>query len=440
MTDNPYRGLPAVDVLADRIESTLPRPIVVDLARLTLEQARDDIAAGQTPDVEAAAVRMARAVERSAGAGVINATGVLLHTNLGRALWSTRAAERAFQTATSFSNVEMDLETGERSRRGAYVTRLLQQLTGAEDALLVNNNAAALLLALATTARGRAVPVSRGELIEIGGSYRLPAVIEASGARLVEIGTTNRTRLGDYVTALQTHVCGAILKVHPSNYLIEGFTEEAGLAELAAIKTEGVPLLYDLGSGLLDERAVWVPAWLKGEPGVRQALEKGADLVLFSGDKLIGGPQAGVLVGSAELMDRVRSNALTRALRVDGVTYAAMSATLETYLSGDATEIPFWRYALTSDESLEKRLKPLAGAVNGQVVPAQSVVGAGSAPGLSIPTPVLRIPGGDGLFTALLAQDHPVLTRRDRGDLIVDLRAVEPEDDQAVVTALERCR
>jgi L-seryl-tRNA(Ser) seleniumtransferase len=371
VTDNPYRALPAVDALADRIDSILPRPVLVDLARLTLEQARDDIAAGEDPDVVARANLTARAVQRSAGAGVINATGVLLHTNLGRASWSTRAAERAFETATSFSNVEMDLGTGERSRRGEYVSRLLRQLTGAQDALVVNNNAAAILLALAATARGKAVPVSRGELIEIGGSYRLPAVMEASGARLVEVGTTNRTRLGDYVTALQTHRCGAILKVHPSNYRVEGFTEGAALTELATIKTTDIPLLFDVGSGLLDEEAPWVPDWLRTEPGVRQSLEQKADLVMFSGDKLLGGPQAGVLAGNADLVERIRSNPLTRALRVDGVTYSALAATLETYLSDEPSEIPFWRHALTSTDALEERLRSVATATHGDVISAE---------------------------------------------------------------------
>lgn len=440
VTDNPYRTLPAVDALADQIVSRLPRPVVVDVARLTLQEARSHMAAGDDPDVVARANQTARAVERSAGTGVINATGVLLHTNLGRGLWSREAAERALETATSFSNVEMDLDTGERSRRGSYITRLLHHLTGAEDALVVNNNASALLLALAATASGQAVPVSRGELIEIGGSYRLPSVMEASGARLVEVGTTNRTRLGDYVTALQVHECGAILKVHPSNYLIEGFTEEAALTDLATLKSDDVPLLYDLGSGLLDERAAWVPEWLRSEPGVRQSLAAGADLVMFSGDKLLGGPQAGVLVGGAGLIERLRSHPLTRALRVDGVTYAAMAATLETYLSAEPSAIPFWRHALTPAAALEGRLGAAAAVTDGDVVWSESVVGAGSAPGLSIPTPVLRIPGGDHLFHQLIAQDQPVITRRDRGDLVVDLRAVEPREDEVIITALEKCQ
>lgn len=440
MSENPYRALPAVDTLADQVESSLPRPVVVDIARVALDQARADIAGGNEPDPEATTAGMVRAVERSAGTGVINATGVLLHTNLGRASWSTSAIERAMAAAGGSSNIEIDLETGERSRRGSYVTRLLRRLTGAGDALVVNNNAAALLLALATTARGRAVPVSRGELIEIGGSYRLPAVMETSGARMIEVGTTNRTRLGDYVTALQTYACGAVLKVHPSNYRVEGFTEEATLEELATTKTADTPLLYDLGSGLLDTNAPWIPEWLITEPGVRQSLESGADVVMFSGDKLLGGPQAGILVGNASLIDAIRSNPLTRALRVDGVTYAALAATLEAYLDDEPTEIPLWRYALTTADDLRARLNRLATGNEDDIVIDSSVVGAGSAPGLEIPTPVLRIGGGDGLFTSLLEQDQPVLARRDGGDLVVDLRAVEPGDDEAVAAALSKCR
>ena len=407
---------------------------------MALDQGRADIAAEAEPDVSAAAVRLVRAMERSAGIGVINATGVLLHTNLGRAVWSSAGIERANQAAGGYSNIEMDLETGRRSRRGSYVAHLLHQLTGAEDALVVNNNAAALLVSLATTAKSRAVPVSRGELIEIGGSYRLPAVMEASGARLVEVGTTNRTRPGDYITAIQTHVCGAILKVHPSNYRIEGFTEEATLSDLAGMKPDNLPLLYDLGSGLLDARASWIPAWLRSEPGVRQSLDSGADVVMFSGDKLLGGPQAGIIVGRSRLIEAIGANPLTRALRVDGVTYAALSATLEAYIKGSPTEIPFWRYALTTAADLQARVSRLARGDGDEVVVDSSVVGAGSAPGLWIPTPVLRIHDGDKVFSALLDEDIPILTRRDRGDLIVDLRAVEPGDDDVVATALARCR
>lgn len=432
-----------MDVLVAELEvealDVLPRAVLVDVARLVVEQARTDIAAGEDVDVTARAKSLVRAVGRSAGIGVLNASGVLLHTNLGRAIWSEAAIARAMSTARSFTNLEMDLDTGERGRRGDHVTRLLRILTGAEDALVVNNNAAALLLVLATTARDTAVPVSRGELIEIGGSYRLPEVMTASGARLVEVGTTNRTRVGDYVTALQTHVCGALLKVHPSNYRIDGFTEQAALVDLAEIAGE-IPLIYDTGSGLLDASALWVPDWIKGEPAARQSLEAGADLVLFSGDKLLGGPQAGVIVGSGDLVDRVRANPMTRALRVDGVTYSALAATLESYLRGSPEEIPFWRHALTAPSDLASRAETLAAAVEGEVVEGASRVGAGSAPGVAIPGPMVRIPGRGDLFSKLLDVDRPVLSRRTEGDLVIDLRAVEPEDDDSIRQAIEECR
>lgn len=439
MTANPYRQLPSVDALADSLSSPLPRAVLIDVARLVVEEARAGIAAGDELDVTATATRLARSVERSAGVGVINATGVLLHTNLGRAPWSEGAVARAIEAAASYTNLELDLETGGRGRRGDHVSRLLRLLTGAEDALVVNNNAAALLLTLATFAREMAVPVSRGELIEIGGSYRLPDVMSASGARLVEVGTTNRTRLGDYVTAMQTHDCGAVLKVHPSNYRVEGFTEEAPLSELAGISGE-LPLLYDLGSGLLDSEATWVPGWLSTEPAAKQALETGADLVLFSGDKLLGGPQAGVIVGSSDLVGRVRKNPLTRALRVDAVTYAALIATLESYVKGIPEEIPFWRHALTAIPELETRAARVALAVSGDVFEGTSRVGAGSAPGVEIPGPLIRLKAAGDLFGSLLQIDRPVLARRLEGDLVIDLRCVDPEDDEVLVQAIEECR
>lgn len=441
VNENPYRHLPSVDALADLIDSHLPRPLIVDVCRLTLEQARSDIAAGATADPEAIAGRTIRAMERSAGIPVINATGVLLHTNLGRAPWSDRAAARAGSTATSYTNLEMDITDGSRSRRGGYVERLLTTLTGAEAALVVNNNAAALLLSLASLSGGHAVPVARGELIEIGGSYRLPDVMAASGARLIEVGTTNRTRPGDFATAVQTHRCGAILKVHPSNYRIEGFTEQATVADLAVIARErGLPLINDVGSGLLDAEAAWVPAWLKGEPGARQALQDGADLVTFSGDKLLGGPQAGILVGSRELIDRVRSHPLARALRVDGVTLAALAATLEDYVEGAPERIPFWEMALREPATLRARCEEMAEAVKGKVIEGASSVGAGSAPGIEIPTPQIRLESGQGLYEPLLDQDPPILTRRHAGDLIVDVRAVDADDDGHIAAAIEACR
>jgi len=440
VSKNSYRDLPSVDVLAARIETKLPHAIVLDLARLAIEEARSQIASGVAPDPENDATRLVRARERSAGLGVINATGVLLHTNLGRAPWSPRAIEVAGNAASGYSNLEIDLATGERSRRGTYVEALLCRLTGAEAAMVVNNNASALLISLAAASRGRAVPVGRGELIEIGGSYRLPDVMAASGARLVEVGTTNRTRADDFRTAVQINTCGAILKVHPSNYTVEGFTQETEVDELAAIaETAGIPLIYDIGSGLLDSAFPWLPRWIRTEPGAKQALEAGADLVTFSGDKLLGGPQAGILVGSNDLIARIRSNPLARALRVDGVTLAALSATLEEYLEGPPQTIPFWRHALLSESELTPRSEAVAAAVGAVVEWGHSRVGAGSAPGIAIASPLVRLHGRQGIYTNLLDADLPVLTRRDRGDLVVDLRAVEPEDDVIVTEAIARC-
>jgi len=438
--NNPYRDLPSVDVLADRVESDLPRALIVDAARVALEQARSDIANGVPPEPHQTARHVIRAMARGAGVRVINASGVLLHTNLGRAPWSTRAIDRAAAAAVGYTNLELDIDTGERSRRGGYVERLLQKLTGADSALVVNNNASALLLALAATSKDKAVPVSRGELIEIGGSYRLPEVMEASGARLIEVGTTNRTRLGDYETAVQTYLCGAILKVHPSNYRVEGFTEETALDELSSLaRANGLPLIYDIGSGLLDAEAPWLPHWLRGEPGSRQALAAGVDLITFSGDKLLGGPQAGIMVGSEEIIATLRSNPLTRALRVDGVTYAALAATLEEYLDGDVSNLPFWRHALLEEDALRPRSEKLAEAVGGFVETGASRVGAGSAPGIDIPTPQVRLAGKHTLYETLLAEEQPILTRRDAGDLVIDLRAVDPDEDEAVAATILRC-
>lgn len=430
-----------MDHLADQIDSSIPRPLVVDASRVALEQARRDIANGQPADPEELTRKIVRAIERSAGVQVVNAAGVLLHTNLGRAPWSEHAVERASAMASGYGNLEIDIETGERNRRGAYVERLLTRLTGAEGAFVVNNNASALLISLAALAKDRSVPVARGELIEIGGSYRLPDVMDASGARLIEVGTTNRTRVGDYQTAVQTYDCGAVLKVHPSNYRIEGFTQEASLAELAKLAaSHDLPLINDIGSGLLDADAAWVPDWLQGEPGAKQALDEGAGLVTFSGDKLLGGPQAGIIVGSADLISGIRSNPLARALRVDGVTYAALAATLEEYLSGRPAALPFWRYALADPEDLDARCGRIADRVDGVVELGASAVGAGSAPGIEIPTPQIRLVSQQGLYECLLTQNRPVLTRRDAGDLIVDLRAVEPSDDEAVASAILKCR
>lgn len=443
--DNPFRELPPVDQVVDGLgETALPRPLVVECARSALDLARDEIARGGKADANRIAADLVAGLERSASQKVINASGVLLHTNLGRAPLSPRAAEAALAAAASYTNLEMDLDDGGRSTRGSYVRALLQALTGAEDALVVNNNAAAVLLALAATAPGRAVPVARGELIEIGGSFRLPLVMESGGARIVEVGTTNRTRLDDYATALQIHDCGAVLKVHPSNYRVDGFVADVPVADLADLAhSREVALIHDLGSGLLDADTPWLatkPAWLSGEPGARQSIDAGADLVTFSGDKLVGGPQAGIIVGSAEAVDRLRRNPLARALRIDAMTDAALAATLETYANGDADGIPIWHMAMLTESELAARVTDLSSRIGGVSRPGESVVGAGSVPGVGIPTPQIVLEGEDHLHGRLLAAPKPVLTRRLDKDLVLDLRAVADEDDDVIADMVAGCR
>ena len=443
---NPYRELPSVDeVLSTLAEDGLPRPLLVDTARSAIALARAAIGRGESPDVNRLAADLARGLRRSATQRVVNATGVLLHTNLGRAPLSPRAAEAARLAAVSYTNLELDLSTGDRGARGSYVRQLLRSLTGAEDALVVNNNAAAVLLSLAATASGRSVPVSRGELIEIGGSYRLPLVMEAGGARLIEVGTTNRTRADDFRTALQIHDCGAVLRVHPSNYRVEGFVAEASLSDLVELAHDHrVPLIHDLGSGLLDANAPWlgsrVPSWLAGEPGARQSIEAGADLVTFSGDKLIGGPQAGIVLGTKTAVDRLRRHPLTRALRVDAMTDAALGATLEAFAGGEAREIPFWQMATLDESDLTPRVEALAARIGGTVFGGESLIGAGSLPGVTIPTPQIALEGQDHLHGKLLATAQPILSRRQGSDLVLDIRAVVPEDDDLIADMVAMCR
>jgi L-seryl-tRNA(Ser) seleniumtransferase len=318
---------------------------------------------------------------------------------------------------------------------------LVATLVGAEDAFVVNNNAGALFLVLMALASGKPVPVSRGELIEIGGSYRLPELITASGARMVEVGTTNRTRTADYAAALSP-LPALLLKVHPSNYRVEGFTEEATLADLVALgRKSGVPVVFDAGSGLLDDTTPWLsqpPEWLAGEPGIRQAVATGADLVLFSGDKLLGGPQAGVIVGTAALIDRLVRHPAARALRIDGATAAVLTATLETYAAGRAVDLPVWEMATRSYADLEARATAVlvASEVNGHIVVGNSTLGAGSSPGAAIPSPLLECDVPESVFSDLLRAEPPILTRRQSGRLLIDFRTVDPASDQHVAAAL----
>ncbi len=423
---------PSVDRLARSLADTgLPHPLLVDAARVAIAAHPGDAAA-----VARAAREAAVAQRRLLLTGVVNATGVLLHTNLGR-------APLAHEQAAQAVNVELDLTTGERGSRQRAVGGLVARLVGADDAIVVNNNAAAVLLATAALAHGREVLVSRGESVEIGGSFRVPEVIEQSGARLVDVGTTNRTRPADYRRAIDRPGADValVLKVHPSNYRVDGFVEETTIAELGRLP---VPVVADLGSGLVDAACPWLPgpppAWLAGEPAARQALAAGAALVTFSGDKLLGGPQAGIIAGRADLVASCARHPLARALRPGGLVLAALQATVLAYLDRRAaTDIPFWRMVSASVEELAGRAALIAAtAPHARPLHTEAVPGAGSAPGTTLPSYGLAIDGDH--LARLRAADPPIVARVRDGATVLDLRSVDPADDAhvaAVLAALE---
>jgi L-seryl-tRNA(Ser) seleniumtransferase len=414
---------PSVDQLARSIADVgLPHPLLVDAARRA-------IADGDPASARALAEARARTMLQP----VVNATGVLLHTNLGRAPLAVTTDGRA-------SNIELDLASGTRGSRTAHAGDLLARAVDADAAIVVNNCAAAVLLTLAALADGgRGVAVSRGELVEIGGGFRVPDVMAQSGARLVEVGTTNRTRAADYRDAVAVGDIALLLKVHRSNYTISGFTEETSVAALAQL---GLPVVVDLGSGLLDAACPWLdggpPPWLADEPAARQTLASGADLVLFSGDKLLGGPQAGVIAGRADLVRACATHPLYRAFRPGTLVLSALQDVALAYLDRRAGRLPFWRMAAARVVDLESRahriVAQLGGAVEVDVVPCASVPGGGTLPGVEIPSAGLAL---DGDRTgALRAGSPPVIARVEEGRTILDLRTVEPDDDETVVAAL----
>jgi L-seryl-tRNA(Ser) seleniumtransferase len=383
---------------------------------------------------------MARAVNLAARAtfglsGVINATGVVLHTNLGRAPLPDGAVRAVARTARHYSDLEVERETGKRGRRTVRAEFLLTALTGADDALVVNNNAAALLLVLAALARRKEVLVSRGELIEIGGEFRLPEIMAASGARLVEVGTTNRTRLTDYRRAFGDRT-GLILKVHPSNYRVTGFAESPDLGPLAEVATRaGVPLLYDIGSGLLGR----YPGVPREEPAATEALAGGADLVCFSGDKLLGGPQAGVVLGRRELVERLRRHPIARVVRVDKMTVAALEAVLAMYAGGSRGALPVWSSLSSTLAVLRTRARDLAAGLPGaSVVRTEAVAGGGSVPGASLPSHGVRLPitHPEQVAARLRTGQPAVFCRVEEGALLIDLRAVATDEDEHLARAV----
>lgn len=409
---------PSVDRVARSLADTgLPHPLLVDAAR-------EAIAAGDPDSARSIAEAIAGALLRP----VVNATGVLLHTNLGRAPLATTTTGRA-------TNLEFDLAAGARGSRTVHAGGLLARTIGAEDAIVVNNCAAAVLLALAALARGRGAAVSRGELVEIGGGFRVPDVMAQSGARLVEVGTTNRTRVADYEAVIDDDLA-LVLKVHRSNYTISGFTEDASVAELAALP---VPVVVDLGSGLLDAACPWLPggppAWLLDEPAAKQTLDEGADLVLFSGDKLLGGPQAGIIAGRSELVRACAKHPLYRAFRPGGLVLSALQDVATAYLARTADQLPFWRMATATEDGLRVRAEALVEESGvGVVTSCSSVPGGGTLPSVEIPSVGLAL-DGDHVAT-LRAHRTPVIARVVDGRTVLDLRTVEPDDDAFVAAAL----
>ena len=417
------RALPSVDRLAAEVGST-------SVARAVIEGRRAELLAGATDDVDLTARAQERL--RASPRRVLNATGVIVHTNLGRAPLAAAAREAVTRAAEGYSDLELDLESGRRGSRHDHVEGLLRELTGAEAAMAVNNCAAAVLLAVA--ALGRRVIVSRGQLVEIGGSFRVPEVVAQAGAELVEVGTTNRTRLRDYVAADGD----AILRAHPSNFRVLGFTEEVSIEDLCSL---GLPVIDDIGSGVLADDL----ALLADEPPVRRSVRAGAAVVCFSGDKLLGGPQAGVMVGTADAIAACRRHPLARAVRIDKLTLAALHATLALYRDPAQAirEIPVLRMLDQGGRGLSHRVRRLAEAVGGEVVEATAKVGGGALPLLELPGPVVALDaerGADALAAALRSADPPLIGRIQDGRVLLDPRTLADDevDDAARAVAWAR--
>lgn len=465
-----FRLVPSIEQLRQRdgvrdLERDFGRDAIVAALREAADRFRDGLSRGEADaaavhDQETAAVLLEQlARQRLAGAGlpslrpVVNATGVILHTNLGRAPLAAAAVERAAALALGYANLEFDLVEGRRGAREVHAESLACRLTGAEAALVVNNNAAATLLLLAALAAGREVVVSRGELVEIGGGFRVPEVMDQSGARLREVGTTNRTRAADYAAAISERTA-LLLRVHRSNFRIEGFTERPTLEELVAVGRErGLVVAEDLGSGYLGlpgdaQTGARLDALLGGEPKVQASIAAGIDVCCFSGDKLLGGPQCGVIVGRRDLLRRIGRHPLMRALRVDKITYATLEATLAEYVAGRAARtIPIMRMVLATAAELQERCERVAGALRAasarlrvEVVNGSSTIGGGTTPGLQLPTRLLALTvegmTADDLEKHLRSANPPIVARIENDRVLLDLRTVLPEQDEVVTPVL----
>jgi len=445
------RNLPSVErVLSSKriraLAEEYKREWVTDLVREHIEEARGAVRNGsKAPTVEEIASSVAQRIEllgRFSPRPVINATGVIIHTNLGRAPLSREAMDAMLQVAEGYSNLELDLLEGRRGSRQAHIQSLFRQLTGAEAALVVNNNASAVLLGLSALARGKEVIVSRGEAVEIGGGFRIPDVLRQSGATLVEVGTTNRTYASDYQAAI-TDSTAALLKVHASNFRIEGFTHSAEVRELVEMGSRyGIPVLHDIGSGCLLNTQEY---GLAHEPTPQESIAVGAGLVFFSGDKLLGGPQAGVVVGKGELVNRLERHPLARAVRIDKMSLAALAATLLHYAKGEAdVKVPIWRMIATSAGELEDRAYHWQTAIGrrARVVRGLSTVGGGSLPGETLGTWLLALecndlPGGaEGVVKRLREHSTPVIARIEGDRVLLDPRTVFLQEEDTLLRAV----
>lgn len=432
MKSEPTRP-PSVDSLARQLSQSfsLPHSLLVDCARRAIHDSPENAVHF--------AERSAREFTDTLLVNVVNATGVLLHTNLGRAPLPDLSTGRA-------TNLEFDMTTGQRGSRHSSISRLMSVLTGAEDAIVVNNNAAAVMLVLAALADGRGVAVSRGESVEIGGGFRIPDVMEQSGAHLVDVGTTNRTRLSDYEKAISSprHDIALVMKIHPSNFSMNGFTQEVSIKDLSSCD---VPVVADIGSGLIDNTTPWLhavtpttPQWLVNEPAAKQALSDGAALVTFSGDKLLGGPQCGIIAGKKEFVEQCARHPLMRALRPGGHTMLALQQTLFSYCARTVcTDIPFWFMVSQSRESLQQRATAIVEKTQcGHVVETEALVGAGSAPGTTLPSFGIALPGD--LRDQLRSLNPPIIARTVDAKTYIDLRSVHPDDDVLLCDALVALR
>ena len=442
-----FRAIPSVDAVAQAIEQLapdVPTRVAVRAARDEIEAVRGAVSRGGEPAApdsiaEAGALR-ARLVLSDAPRPVINATGVIIHTNLGRAPLSDRALAAVSAAAQGYSDLEYDLATGRRGSRSNHILDVVREVSGAEAALVLNNNAAAVFLALEAHAGGREVLVARGEAIEIGGGFRIPDILQASGARLRDVGTTNRTRVEDFARAV-TDETAAIMRVHPSNFAQVGFTESPDARELANLAREcGLLLINDLGSGALLDTASY---GLAREPLIGEALEAGADLVTFSGDKLLGGPQAGVIVGSAQVIEPIARRPLARALRPDKMTIAGLRATLGHYLRDEAEdEVPVWQMIAAGVDDLRERAERMTSGGNGlRVVDSSAAVGGGSLPGQELPSVAIEVTDAktdaDDMARRLRDSVRPVIGRIHRRRLRLDMRTVLPRDERALREVLQ---